>query len=349
MAKALPPFPIHGKIANLTFTVRNDKQFVQASPGPRNLKRAGEAYFRNIDEFAGAAKVAQEIYRYIKPQAFDPREKSENLQKLGPVCRPYTQNYLTAQIKRKADKENKRRTKVGLWYAKEITFFDAVNALRGLDLSNESAPSGHLGMTPIGPQHNPTAIRLTGLQHAANAIGIHGNAQLEFRIFIHQSRVPELEYDRADRQWHKRQDPEGRSTSNRRSYHSQPTAWIPVDIVPKEGLHLPLPTGIWKEDDKYLTAVFCEWREIRTVGRRCKRLHDKGIARIAALHGPAADWTDNTRQLREPDPNHGRMSIPPSPKMDPRQNPEAYLAEALAMLHPARTPKSPPPTSPPTS
>ncbi len=331
MAKAHTPFPIQGKLGQYIFKVQNGQQHIQLAPTEFNPKKHGPAYFLNKDEFAGAAKIAHNIYKFIKPDKFHQHKPEKNVDKLGPIFRPYCQNYLTAQLKKNADLENKSRTKNGFWYASEFTFYDAVKAFQGLDLSKEEAPSNHVQMMPLGPQHNPTAIKVTGLELAARAIDKHGNAKLEFRFHIRQSCILELKYDKETRKWFNPASPSKPWDEKQKCYHSPPSGWIPVEIIPEE-FTIPIPSNQWQEDDKYLTAIMIEWREIRTVGRRITRLHDQGIVKIAALHAPAEAWTD-MRVLRPEPAQDAQGTLQIAPSIDPERDPKAYLEHALAMLH----------------
>lgn len=334
MATAHAPFLLKGKILNLVFRVRDGKQIVQAAPREPTRHKHGPAYTLNKDEFAAAAMIAQSVYRHIRHDVFDQRKPHTNHHKLGPIFRPYAQNHLTARLKLKADLEGKRRHKSGYHYATQFRFIDAVNALKGFDLSNPGSPSGFVGMIPIGPQHSPTAIKVMGLQDAAQAIARHGNARMELRFHIRQSRVMELNYDRDTRAW---DEPQGQSRpvcAQNKSHCSKPTDWIPAEIIPSQGFTLPLPQGIWAEDEKYLTAVMVEWREVRTIGRRTVRLHKQGIVRIAALHAPVEAWARPEAHPQDPQPPKPRPPRRQAPRIDPLQEPEAYIRQALAKLHP---------------
>jgi hypothetical protein len=347
MARAETPYPIHGKIGNLIYKVRDGKQIVHEAKGTVNPKKIGPAYHLNKDEFAGAAQVAHAIYRHIKPDKFHQRKPQANLDKLGPIMRPYPQNYITAQLKKSAQYELKRKAR-RFHFADEFCFLDAVKALRGLDLSKEGAPSGHVSMTPIGPQHNPTAIKITGLDYAARAITAHGNAKLECRFHIRQCRVTELDYIPETREWETRKLPQPNPLqrhSPTQSHRSHPSLWIPVEIIPKEGITLPLEAlnAYWDaqkpEGAKYLTSVAIEWREIKTVGRRVKRLHDQGIVRIASLHAPLEDWIPKN----PPGNSVTENRIPAKPRMPRRppqsrpQTPEEILKQAITSMNPPAT------------
>jgi hypothetical protein len=62
MAKASTPHPIRGKIGNFIYTVRNGKQFVHEAPKEYIFRQGTPAHGLNRREFAGAAKIACEIY-----------------------------------------------------------------------------------------------------------------------------------------------------------------------------------------------------------------------------------------------------------------------------------------------
>ncbi len=335
MAKAQTPHPLRGKIGKLIFKVQGGKQLVYQANSERK-KSPNRAYNLNIDEFAGAAKIGQSIHRFIKPDKFKQRNPAANADKLGPIFRPYAQNYLIGRLKKYADLERKRhyQKQGGVCYATEFRFYDVIKALQGLDLSREGAPSGHLSMVPIGPQHNPTAIHIEGLQHAARAMDTHGQAVLECRFHIRQCEIMELDYDPDERTWHRPQGAANKLVGQQKCYKSQPTDWIPVEIIPRAGITLPLSQKKWLPDDRYLTAIMIEWREVRTIGRRSIRHHQYGIARIAALHAPATAWLQPSNRTL---PDALEMPAPPrkerKPRIDPKTDPQAYLAQALGKLH----------------
>jgi hypothetical protein len=376
MAKAKGPSLLSGKIQGLVYKVRNDQQIVQQAPREYKYKGHGPAYTLNKDEFAGAAKLAQSIYRRIKAGGFSKGRTGNKHHKLGPIFRPYSQNYLTAQIKQKADLEGKRHYHNGFHYATEIRFYDLVRALKGLDLSNLDAPSGHVSFTPLGPQHNPTAIKVMGLQDAANNIHRHGNARLEVRFHIRQCEITELAYDCETREWNpiesdlpvaptsksritgpshasEPSSQKGKSVQNaaddrhqlasssKKAHASQPTDWIPVEILPEQGITLPIPKDRWLSSDMYLTTVMVEWRQIKPVTRTAERLHKQGIVRIAALHGPEEAWQRPANRITPPP----KVPKTPRPKtttlrIDPYQDPEAFLAQAVAKLDPDSPPEA---------
>jgi hypothetical protein len=330
MARATTPHPIHGKIGNLIYRVRNGKQFVHEAPATYVFRQGTPAHGLNRQEFGAAAKIASDIYRNIKPRR-DP-------EKLGPIFAPYPQNILTAKLKLGADTERKRTFK-DYSYADEFCFRDTARSLMGLDLSHarpqqspgRCAPAECVHMQPLGPQHNPTSIKVTGLDQAAAVIDAHGNARLEFRFQIRQTRVLELKYHKEENKWMpKEDDPSNSNTHHAHKVlaHSQPTDWIPVEIIPNQGFTLPIPK--WAPDAKYATVVMIEWREIRAVGHRIKPLHDHGIVRIVSFHAPAEAWLSPHKTIAPTAaPSHtAHEAMPFTLPIDP----EAFIKAAMRKL-----------------
>jgi hypothetical protein len=327
MAKAKGPTLLHGKIQSLIFRVRNGQQEVYFAPGDYDFSKAGMAYHLNKREFAAAAHIAQDIHRSLRRKRFD---------ELGPIFCPYPQNRITAALKKGADHDHKKQKKQRFHYAHAFTFRDTARALQGLDLSRKTAPTNHVEMIPLGPLHCPTHIKIRGLEKAAEAIQIAGNARLEFRIHIHQSRIKELQYHEEDKKWlplqHIRSD-------SQIQHRTPPSDWVPTQFIPAQGITLPIPQ--WEQRDKYLTTILIEWREIRTVGHKIITKHEMGIVRIAATHGPAEAYQDAT-----PNQHHGPKNHPWNEERGIRSSentalptdnwqdmdPEAYLKAALEKL-----------------
>jgi hypothetical protein len=196
MAKAKGPTQLRGNLQSLTFRVRNGQQEVYPRPGDYDFSKAGPAYHWNKREFAAAARIAQAIHRSISRKRFD---------ELGPIFCPYPQNSITAALKLGADLHRKPcrklRRKPYFHYATTFTFKDAAAALQGLDLSKKTAPTQYVEMIPLGPRHSPTHLQINGLERAAEAVPCEGNARLEFRIHIRQSRIKELQYCEDQEKW----------------------------------------------------------------------------------------------------------------------------------------------------
>jgi hypothetical protein len=345
MARALAPFQLRGKIHTLIFKVQNDRQIAYLAPEVRPERHkermrdpSKEAYRLNILEFAMASTIACEIYGRISPT---------HDRNIGPILRPYSQNLLTARLKQAACRHEKHKHAVAIlngqaqWYGKSIRLPDVVEALQGLDLSHPGAPSDLVRMNPIGPLHNPTAIRLTGIDRAAQAIARHGHARLECRFHIRQAAFQErtLTDDGLDHcTWHRAH---GLPASTCHGYSSPPSDWIPTQIIPAEGLLLELPTP--PADAKFVTAIHIEWREVRTVGRKIMRHHKMGIAKIVSVHGPAeaflAPEVSSASVAFTRYETHQAMPLSflngtARPQARWQSDPQAFLKQALARLKP---------------
>jgi hypothetical protein len=355
MAKAHGPILLSGKLQNLIFRVRDNKNIVHLAPDKIQVKHATQRYYDNRMEFGGAAKMAAQIYAGL--QASGPDDP------LGPIFRAYPQNLLTSRIRRAPNRNKVHIVGEQIPYVDKFSFADVAPALKGLDLSNPEAPSAKVHLTPIGPQHNPTAIKITGLTNAADAIPVLGNARLEFRLHIRQTEIKDIFYNAILQQW-QRQDVQTRNSSSVQRNWSDPSDWIPIEFFPKEGITLPLPTP--DASRNHLTAIFIEWREIRTVGRRTIQHHKHGIVRIAALNAPLEAYRHSERRSL-PRAQRGDESVSqlhpyghserseesaitvthhaiPNPKhlrfQPPCKDPKQYLEAALAKLFPKK--ESPP-------
>ncbi|MBK9450116.1 MAG: hypothetical protein IPN95_12060 [Bacteroidetes bacterium] len=334
MAKAHGPILLSGKLQNLIFRVRDNKNIVHLAPDKIHVKNATQRYHDNRMEFGGAAKMAGQIYAGL--QASGPDDP------LGPIFRAYPQNLFTSRIRRAPNRNKVHIVGEQLPYVEKFQFCDVAPALKGLDLSGPEAPSAKVHMTPMGPQHNPTAIKITGLTAAANAIPVHGNARLEFRLHIRQTEIKDIFYNAILKQW-QRQDVKTRNSSSIQTKWSDPSDWIPIDFFPKDGITLPIPPV--DDTRNHLTAILIEWREIRPVGRRILQHHKHGIVRIAALHAPCEAWTQvshSTSHCHLPSATHHAV---PAPKTlsDSRmrhQDPKQFLQAALSKLFPKK--ESPP-------
>ncbi|MBP6640758.1 MAG: hypothetical protein KA293_10720 [Bacteroidia bacterium] len=337
MAKAHGPILLSGKLQNLIFRVRDNKNIVHLAPDRIQVKNATQRYHDNRMEFGGAAKMAGQIYAGL--QASGPDDP------LGPIFRAYPQNLLTSRIRRAPNRNKVHIVGEQLPYVDKFQFCDIAPALKGLDLSGPEAPSAKVHITPMGPQHNPTAIKITGLQNAANAIPVHGNARLEFRLHIRQTEIKDIFFNAILKQW-QRQDVKTRNSSSIQTKWSDPSDWIPIEFFPKEGITLPIPAV--DETRNHLTAIFIEWREIRKVGRRMIQHHKHGIVRIAALHAPREAYRHSERSEESVSHStshchqgHATHHAVPNPKTlsDGRmrhQDPKQFLQAALAKLFPKK-------------
>ncbi len=307
MARSKSPIQIQGRVHNLLFRLIDGQQYVQMAPNNdgQHKKRKKDPerylrYLRNAAEFAGASKIACDIYRHIRTNKNDPTSG---------LLRPYAHNRMIARLKEAGDFHKKDGIQ-GRHYAQAYSLFDVQKALKGLDLSHDAAPTSHVRMVPIGPQHNPDAIRVLGLEHAADAIGANGNASLEFRFRISQAQVDEIVLDQHG-EWILAKKPEDITQQNSidpsRSY---PSGWIPTEIIPAEGFLLALPRQ--EDGAKYITAIHVEWREHKTVGRRILYHRKKAIVQIAAVHGPAEDFIQPENPFLEGKPRY-------NPKQDAPQ------------------------------
>ncbi len=338
MAKASTPHPIQGKIGNLIYTVRNGKQFVHEAPKEYVFRQGTPAHGLNRREFAGAAKIACEIYNALKPEKPRKWQVTNPADAPGPIFKAYSQNVLTGILKKASEAEAKRKHRY-YHFADRFLFRDAAVALKGLDLSKNEDTAGHVRFIPIGPQHNPTAIRILGLTKAAETIPAHGNARLEVRFHIRQVRFVERFYSESHAAWITQEEQKGESkkTGTSKQKSTQPSDWIPLDILPTEGISIELPA--WEPDATYLTAILIEWREMRKVGQKTIRHHAFGIARIVSAHAPAAVWEAQDAKSLERQKPAAHHTLPTAilnqtamPRVNPYTNPKAYISAALAKM-----------------
>jgi hypothetical protein len=316
---------LRGKIGNQIFRVVNGKQVVSLAPPPWQLKRkhrermqpdsAHLSYRRNILAFSGASITAKEIYKGLR---------IANKDQAARIFGPYPQNALIAQLKRHAAERQ----------GETVTAYtprDVQRALRGLDLSPDAAPS-----------QQATGIKVLGLEKAARRIPVHGNAQLEFRLFIRQGQFSEHRLHPIDQTWGKVRQPAAPTADGHPATFqqlSEPSDWIPVDFIPKEGIVLDLPPQ--PQHLTYVTAVMVEWREVRAVGRKVHPHHAMSIARIVSVHGPAEAFYAagyaignptiyTVHSLLRPLHRHTEFIV-----VRHIADPKAFLARALAKLKPA--------------
>jgi hypothetical protein len=343
MARATSPVLLHGKLGDMIFKVINGKQFAYKAPEEsrhNKLMKGGDFYDnyrRNQLELGGASVIACEIYMYLKfGQEAD----------LTPIFRPYSHNIISGRLKTNADHDRKRRTNHTV-FANQFSVADAKRALTGLDLSHDESATDQVKMIALGPQHNPTSIQLLGLERAAEAIKVLGNARLEFRIHLRQTNCRESVVNANRNGWDEVvRLPEGVTHDARQNtfvdqdgnnlgayfpyfkFFEKASEWIPANIIPKEGFTLNLPEH--QPQQTFTTAVMIEWREQRTVGRRIVKHHKMGIARIVAVHGPADAFPPPTE-------TPARVPFPweidkPLLEIDWEKDPKAYLSAALGGL-----------------
>jgi hypothetical protein len=345
MARAHSPYLLRGKIFNHIFRVRDGKQQVYLAPFPTKRNNAtfgrpeNKAYLQNIEEFAAASSIDSEIYRSLN--IHDPGLKDPNA--VGPIFRPYSHNILAARLKKYADYVHKLKCQAanprnpGKGFARKFLIRDGARAFQDLDLSHDDAPTQRIQMQALGPQHNPNAIKIKGLQSAAAVLLAHGNARIEFRIHIRQSRFQEKVYNEVEKRWADLQiDTQQYPDADKHRDTIPPSNWIPTEIIPQDGITIDIPQ--WTPIEKYVTAILIEWREIRTVGRKIKALHTMGIVRIVAVHAPAESWI-------EPDadqiPKWEALLLNAFPSAEPaqgwEQDPQGYLRSALQSLKPLGT------------
>ena len=326
MATAHGTHLLSGRLLNYIFKIRDGKQIVSLAPfksdHERRLRERDRfpGYIDNQEEFIGANQIGCQLYNELECHASNAG---------APILMPYAHNRLISAVKKSVRRiENPKGGSRATFRIQE-----AYHALKGLDLSHPDAPSNAVKFTPLGPQHNPEAIKIEGLKHAAPAITRHGNATVEFQIDIRQSRYKELVQHPDDRSWITLQQAQGEPEldKNERQYHSKPTGWLPIEIVPDQGITIPLPKR--PENERYITTVVIQWRELRTVGRRIRIHRTKAIVKIVSVHAPA-----NVLNLKIPHPGHNPYNIKPiSPIKVPdpnawRQDPQAYLKAALNNL-----------------
>jgi hypothetical protein len=338
MGKAIGTHLFSGRLYQFIYKVREGKQYVSAAPERKKEHRRRMAqinscynYRQNLKEFGGASKVASEIFTDIRLGIGA---------KHGPILKPYAFNNLSAALKNGGDHRPDSHQR-GRPYFSEFTILDGAKALRGFDFSHPDAPTTAVKMRALGPQHNPDAIHVSGLEAAATAIRTHGNADIEFRFRIVQTRFQERVYDETFQMWQTWESCNGMKDPHpfQRFHFSKPSGWIPTEIIPQEGITIPLPER--PEGEKYLTTIVIEWREHRTVGRRLIYHRKKAIVRIVSAHAPAEAMTrtqDSNPNTKTPHPAHNPYNIAPIPPIvirDPKRwqrDPKADLKEALGRL-----------------
>lgn len=304
-------------------------------------------YRLNISEFAAASQIASQIYRDLCPRQIrgsGSKRKPTNPDTPGPIFRPYPHNHLTARIKSAAAHQQKASARAvnGNWFATEITVADIAHALQGLDLGRDASPNATSGTAtaavkifPLGPKHNPTHLRITGLHEAALAIRTQAGTHVECRIHLVQSRISERRHDPSTNKWTETPNLDEQGHPVPRPKKLSPSDWIPTEIIPGEGIKLPIPEN--HADSQHISAVLIEWREHRTQGRRIVRLHEHGIVRIAAVHAPAKAWPQHQQEKAHPSVHHlfpATSTLQAPKKPDWRKAPKDYLHQALTRIRP---------------
>jgi hypothetical protein len=212
------------------------------------------------------------------------------------------------------------------------SFKNAIPALQNLDLSRKGAPTQHVKMLPLGPVHRPHSIRISGLREAAEALALNGNGRCELQL--RYISFPEVVYDKSDKTW---------NFTNDGRHRQAPfvfTEWIPMQVVPEDGLllHLAQPT----DDDPTLVSVVIEWREVREVDGEVKTMPGKSVARIAAMQysdALAAELAQEAAAKEE-----ANRHLPAQPQApDWQKDPQAFLTFALGVL--AQNPETIPKTT----
>jgi hypothetical protein len=309
MARVKSPLPLSGKLGPVVFAHDGENTTVRMRPStnkrrwktsPR-LRRSRE----NAQNFGGASKAACAIYQAVK-------------QGRKELLMPYAHNKLLRRLRAHARGTDGRR--IGRY-----TFKNAIPALRNLDLSRKGAPTQHIKVQPLGPVHRPDSLRVTGIQDAAAALGLNGNGRCEMRIRLRYLPFPEAAFDHTSKEW--KIDP----AINHMQAPYVITEWMPVQVVPDDGLllHLQQP----KDDEPVIISLIIEWREVRAVDDEIKPLPHKSVARIAALQysdALAAELASEDEERRRSSSGKNHPPQPPAP--DWQKDPKAFLNFALGAL-----------------
>jgi hypothetical protein len=231
--------------------------------------------------FGGAAKCGSAIYNHVCA-GFE-----------GHVM-PYAHNHIASRIRRGAD----------TWiYTTRYAFDTAQEALRNLDLSPTAAePMKKLvRMRSVGPGHAPTHLRIQGLQDAAATI-MHDTAQLQCRITVRSMAYPAVQYDAQDREWE--------HITEAKWPAAWESLWIPIDLLPKEGLLAPIPQHLHFPNEPQLHFAIVAWRQVaprqlkasaaryKSANRKPRLLKEKTIFRLAAFSTPLGAAQPEARPRR---------------------------------------------------
>jgi hypothetical protein len=324
MARIKTPFPISGPLGDLVFAAGAKKTTIRLRPYTNKQRWLTHPRFlrsrENAQSFGGASKTACAIYSAIA------RNQKE-------LLLPYSHNKLIRRLRATAKGEARAIDR--------YNFKNAYPALRNLDMSHEEAPISCIQFTPLGPAHHPDSLRIKGFQDCAETFHLNGNGRLEVRLQIHHVPFPETQYDPELRKWSFTPEVQKlRPTLNK-------SEWIPVQILPKEGLKLllsqeeqtPTPPDTHSPNTETklpsaptppnLIFVLVEWREVREVDDEIKPMPEKTIARLAAMQYSAelaAEMAQDEKDTAEEALKHqpAKPSLP-----DWKTNPQAYLAAAL--------------------
>lgn len=188
-------------------------------------------------------------------------------------------------------------------FTTRYAFDTAQDALRNLDLSPaEGRVVGkQVRILPLGPVHAPTSFRIQGLREAAEQI-MRDTRELQCRLVCRSMAFPGVQYD--GKEW--------RHTTRPVSATAWESLWIPMDLVPAEGLLAPIPQQTDCDDAPQLHFAMVEWRRVeprrvnpklakyRSADRKPRLLKDKTICRLAAFTVPGVEESALDRCLAVP-------------------------------------------------
>jgi hypothetical protein len=336
MARVQPPFPISGSIGDYTFATNGEttymkmKNWLQGDRWHKDpaFKRARE----NAQTFGGAAKVGCRIYSALAGNRTNRKEGRSRK-----IYLPYSHNVITKRIHKHAERQGRT--------ANAYTFAAAWHALQGLDLSNKESQTNHITLQPLGPNHNPTHVKVGGLKEAARTIQqtLNGNGRLEVRLQLIHIAFPEITYNKEDKEW-------TFTTPGSHLIKTSPkSAWIPADYLPIEPLRLSLEpvepvASRHRAIDSAPPAQFeiltpldtpkttptliflqIEWQEVRNTGTT-KHLNAQAIVRMAAMQ--CDEHTQRAIATQKPKTQSPRPRKPVLTNMTPEQ----FLQKALKGL-----------------
>ncbi|MFN8395575.1 MAG: hypothetical protein U0176_13120 [Bacteroidia bacterium] len=328
MARVKSPFQVSGSIGDISFSTSGGKTTARMKPGISKDKFRNHPRLQlsreNAQSFGGASKIACAIY-----QAATGRR--------NPLVARYSHNRLIAKLQMGMRRENHA--------VDHITFLDIAHLLGDIDFGRPSEPAKRLQHSTLGPDHCPHTLKLTGLLEAGRAAQGRGNGRIECRIGIKYIEVPDA--TRSDsKQWSLVY---GKSSKVHK--YTSDTPWIPVEILPTEGLTLslhhalkthPAPhrEGTQPESNSHLSTlnsqllpapflVFLtvEWQEVHEAGPGTKEKiithHDKAIFKVVALQmdQETADKLAALTPIPEPTPKASNEAW--------REDPEQFLQHAL--------------------
>jgi hypothetical protein len=143
-------------------------------------------------------------------------------------------------------------------------------------------------------------------------------------------RYPESQYSKENKEW------EFAHGTQHLAAPRFTSEWIPVQILPNEGLLLNLEQP--QQEEPVLIFVVLEWQEVREVEDEVKPMHEMAVARLAAMQyseALAAEIAQEEAAVQKT--QSPRPQIP-----DWQKDPHAYLEFALKGL--AKKPQTSPPT-----